>query len=116
MSPGGSIVASFENVESFFALHIPPDHLIRTDFEQEGVIPEVLYGSFENLQSMLGLQITKSNRSKSFERKCFSDFFVLELILVRILKSGEMVGGKIFSSFFVSDLNIEFLEQKDPPH
>ncbi|GKC60409.1 hypothetical protein Tco_1088007 [Tanacetum coccineum] len=34
----------------------------------------------------------------------------------RVLKSGEMVGGKIFCSFFVSDLNIKFLEQKDPPH
>ncbi|GKF70091.1 hypothetical protein Tco_0203148, partial [Tanacetum coccineum] len=42
MSPDGSIVASFENVESFFAVHTPPDHLIRTDFEQEGVIPEVV--------------------------------------------------------------------------
>ncbi|GKC91153.1 hypothetical protein Tco_1151802 [Tanacetum coccineum] len=36
MSPGGSIVASFENVKSFFAVHTPPDHLIRTDFEQKG--------------------------------------------------------------------------------
>ncbi|GJX98106.1 hypothetical protein Tco_0355125 [Tanacetum coccineum] len=47
MSPGGSIVASFENVESFFAVHTPPDHLIRTDFEQEGVIPEVVFDIFE---------------------------------------------------------------------
>ncbi|GJX35224.1 hypothetical protein Tco_0246781 [Tanacetum coccineum] len=43
MSPGGSIVASFENVKSFFAVHTPPDHLIRTDFEQEGVIPEYIF-------------------------------------------------------------------------
>ncbi|GJY66918.1 hypothetical protein Tco_0469156 [Tanacetum coccineum] len=34
MSPGGSIVASFEDVESFFAVYTPPDHLIRTTFEQ----------------------------------------------------------------------------------
>ncbi|GJX12821.1 hypothetical protein Tco_0204579 [Tanacetum coccineum] len=47
MSPGGSIVASFENVESFFVVHTPPDHLIRTDFEQEGVIPEVVFCIFE---------------------------------------------------------------------
>ncbi|GJX71350.1 hypothetical protein Tco_0308521 [Tanacetum coccineum] len=39
MSPRGSIMASFEDVESFFAVHTPPDHLIRTDFEQEGVLP-----------------------------------------------------------------------------
>ncbi|GJS64779.1 hypothetical protein Tco_0679343 [Tanacetum coccineum] len=59
---------------------------------------------------------TKSNRSKSFERKCFRDFLVLEFILMRVLKSGKMIGGQIFCSFFVSDDNIEFLEQKDPPH
>ncbi|GJW35889.1 hypothetical protein Tco_0058809 [Tanacetum coccineum] len=34
----------------------------------------------------------------------------------RVLKSGKMIGGQIFCSFFVSDDNIEFLEQKDPPH
>ncbi|GJR43065.1 hypothetical protein Tco_1311168 [Tanacetum coccineum] len=27
-----------------------------------------------------------------------------------------MIGGQILCSFFVSDDNIEFLEQKDPPH
>ncbi|GKC74094.1 hypothetical protein Tco_1119977, partial [Tanacetum coccineum] len=63
-----------------------------------------------------GTIITKSNQSKSFEWKCFRDFLAFELILVRVLKSGEMIGGEIFCSFFVSDLNIEFLEQKDPPH
>ncbi|GKF87773.1 hypothetical protein Tco_0258650, partial [Tanacetum coccineum] len=47
MSPGG-------NVESFFAVHTPPDHLIRTDFEQEGVIPEVVFDIFEKLVFLLG--------------------------------------------------------------
>ncbi|GKG05207.1 hypothetical protein Tco_0325293, partial [Tanacetum coccineum] len=42
MSPGRSIVASFENVTSFLAVYTPPDHLIRTNFKQEGVIPEVV--------------------------------------------------------------------------
>ncbi|GKB30627.1 hypothetical protein Tco_0870028 [Tanacetum coccineum] len=51
MSPGGSIMASFEYVESFFAVHTLPDHLIRTDFEQEGVIPEVVFYIFEKLVS-----------------------------------------------------------------
>ncbi|GJV45568.1 hypothetical protein Tco_1430104 [Tanacetum coccineum] len=46
----------------------------------------------------------------------FRDFLVLEFILMRVLKSGKMIGGQIFCSFFVSDDNIEFLEQKDPPH
>ncbi|GKG27591.1 hypothetical protein Tco_0405918, partial [Tanacetum coccineum] len=54
--------------------------------------------------------------SKSFERKYFHDFLVLEFILRRVLKSGKMIGGQIRCSFFVSDDNIEFLEQKDPPH
>ncbi|GJV81655.1 hypothetical protein Tco_1517525 [Tanacetum coccineum] len=42
MSPGGSIVASFEYVESFFVVHTPPDHLIRTNFEQDRGPPEVV--------------------------------------------------------------------------
>ncbi|GKA04102.1 hypothetical protein Tco_0676883, partial [Tanacetum coccineum] len=54
MSPGGSIVASFEYVESFFAVHTPPDHLIRINFEQEGVIPEVMFDIFEKLVFLLG--------------------------------------------------------------
>ncbi|GKF87595.1 hypothetical protein Tco_0258472, partial [Tanacetum coccineum] len=54
MSPGGFIVASFENVESFFAVLTPPDHLIRTDFEQEGVIPVVVFDIFEKLVFLLG--------------------------------------------------------------
>ncbi|GJU36911.1 hypothetical protein Tco_1185265 [Tanacetum coccineum] len=33
MSPDEPIVASFENVESFFVVHTLSDHLIRTDFE-----------------------------------------------------------------------------------
>ncbi|GJW20163.1 hypothetical protein Tco_0030785 [Tanacetum coccineum] len=137
MSPGGSIVASFEYVESFFAVHTPPDHLIRTNFKQEEVIPEVVFDIFEKLVFLLGCHSidnevprivvceickpwgtinTKSNRSKSFERKSFCDFLVLEFILMRVLKSGEMIGGQILCSFFVSDDNIKFLEQKDPPH
>ncbi|GJR01115.1 hypothetical protein Tco_0524099 [Tanacetum coccineum] len=59
---------------------------------------------------------SQGDRSKSFERKCFSDFLVLEFILMRVLKSGKMIGGQILCSFFVSDDNIKFLEQKDPPH
>ncbi|GJX81049.1 hypothetical protein Tco_0329198 [Tanacetum coccineum] len=55
----------------------------------------------------------KSNRSKSFEGKCLCDFLVLEFILMRVLKSGKMISGQILFSFFVSDDNIEFLEQKD---
>nr|GEW18729.1 hypothetical protein [Tanacetum cinerariifolium] len=38
MSPGGSIVASLENVNGFPAVYTPSDDLIRTDFEQKGVV------------------------------------------------------------------------------
>ncbi|GJV36223.1 hypothetical protein Tco_1408700 [Tanacetum coccineum] len=49
-------------------------------------------------------------------RASLSDFLVLKFILIRVLKSGKMIGGQILCSFFVSDDNIEFLEQNDPPH
>nr|GEZ09893.1 hypothetical protein [Tanacetum cinerariifolium] len=49
MSPRGSIVASFENGESFFAVHTPPDHLIRTNLEQKGVVPKIVFHIFEKL-------------------------------------------------------------------
>ncbi|GJU17988.1 hypothetical protein Tco_1145954 [Tanacetum coccineum] len=49
MSPGGSIVASFEDVESFFVVRTPSDHLIRTYFEQE-----VMFNIFEILVLLLG--------------------------------------------------------------
>nr|GFB53123.1 hypothetical protein [Tanacetum cinerariifolium] len=54
MSLRGSIVASFENVESFFAVHTPPDHLIRADFKQKGVVPKIVSLVFEKLVFLLG--------------------------------------------------------------
>ncbi|GJY00361.1 hypothetical protein Tco_0357379 [Tanacetum coccineum] len=54
MSPGESIVGKLEYVESFFAVHTPPDHLIRTDFEQEGVVPKIVLYIFEELVFLLG--------------------------------------------------------------
>nr|GEW64668.1 hypothetical protein [Tanacetum cinerariifolium] len=41
VSTGGSIMASLENVNGILAVNTPPDGLIHTDFEQEGVVPEV---------------------------------------------------------------------------
>ncbi|GJW63434.1 hypothetical protein Tco_0115318 [Tanacetum coccineum] len=87
MSPGGSIVASFENVESFFVVHTPPDHLIRTDFEQEGVIPEVVFDIFEKLHEEQPIQ--------EFQEEMFRDFLVLEFILMRVLN--VLVGNVVFS-------------------
>nr|GFA26859.1 hypothetical protein [Tanacetum cinerariifolium] len=54
MSPDGSIVASLENVNGFLTVYTPSDHLIRTDFEQEGVVPKVMLHIFEELVLLLG--------------------------------------------------------------
>ncbi|GJR01803.1 hypothetical protein Tco_0524787 [Tanacetum coccineum] len=82
-----------------------------TEFEQEGVIPE-----FAKSDKTMGYFHHEEQTIQSDERKCFRDFLVLEFILMRVLKSGKMIGGQILCSFLVSDDNIEFLEQKDPPH
>nr|GEX29166.1 hypothetical protein [Tanacetum cinerariifolium] len=54
MSPGGSIVASLENINGFLVVNTPPDDLIRTDFEQEGVVPKVMLHIFEEFVLLLG--------------------------------------------------------------
>nr|GEV43703.1 hypothetical protein [Tanacetum cinerariifolium] len=53
MSPGGSIVASLENVNGFLAVYTPPDDLIRTDFGKKGVVPKVMLHIFEELVLLL---------------------------------------------------------------
>nr|GEV51318.1 reverse transcriptase domain-containing protein [Tanacetum cinerariifolium] len=60
MSPRGSIVASFENVKSFFAVHTPPDHLIRADLKQKGVVSKIR-------EDERGILLKKvSHRSRNF--------------------------------------------------
>nr|GFC83217.1 hypothetical protein [Tanacetum cinerariifolium] len=54
MSPGGSIVASLENVNGFLAMNTPPDDLIRTYFKQEGVVPKVMLHILEEFVLLLG--------------------------------------------------------------
>nr|GEY83514.1 reverse transcriptase domain-containing protein [Tanacetum cinerariifolium] len=54
MSLGGSIVASLENINSFLAVYTPPNGLIRTDFEQEGVVPKVMLHIFKEFVLLLG--------------------------------------------------------------
>ncbi|GKB72416.1 hypothetical protein Tco_0933828 [Tanacetum coccineum] len=137
MSPRGSIMASFEDVESFLAVHTPPDHLIRTYLKQEGVVPKVVFDVFEKLSFLLGrhsfdhkiprmvvykigkpwgiIISTKSNHPKCLERKGFRNFLFLKLTLMEIFKSGKVVGGEIFCSFFITDNYIKFLEQQNPP-
>nr|GEU76758.1 reverse transcriptase domain-containing protein [Tanacetum cinerariifolium] len=53
MSPRGSIVASFKNFESFFAVRTPPDHLIRANLKQKRVVPEIVFHILEKLVLLL---------------------------------------------------------------
>ncbi|GJW60428.1 hypothetical protein Tco_0109763 [Tanacetum coccineum] len=112
MSHGGSFMASFENcLDASLPAH--RGSFDRTDFEQRrGPHPRIC----EICQHGGTNQHEEHTDPKSLRRKCFRDFLVLEFILMRVLKSGKMIGGQILCSFFVSDDNIEFLEQKDPPH
>nr|GEV65312.1 hypothetical protein [Tanacetum cinerariifolium] len=54
MSPGGSIVASLENVNDCLAVYTPSDDLIRTYFKQKGVVPEIMLHIFEEFVFLLG--------------------------------------------------------------
>nr|GEV25990.1 hypothetical protein [Tanacetum cinerariifolium] len=54
MSLGGSIVASLENVNGFLAVYTPSDDLIRTDFEQKGVVPKIMFHILEEFVFLLG--------------------------------------------------------------
>nr|GEX31866.1 hypothetical protein [Tanacetum cinerariifolium] len=54
MSPDGSIVASLKNINGFLAVNTPPDDLIRTDFEQERVVPKVMLHIFKEFVLLLG--------------------------------------------------------------
>nr|GEV28565.1 hypothetical protein [Tanacetum cinerariifolium] len=49
-----SIVASLENDNGFLAVYTPSDDLIRTDFEQKGVVPEVMLHIFKEFVFLLG--------------------------------------------------------------
>ncbi|GJY59829.1 hypothetical protein Tco_0459721 [Tanacetum coccineum] len=116
MSPGESIVASFEYVESFFAMHTPPvisipQHLNKKGYPRKLSLTflkncfsvgrtyldnEIHRMVFSKICKQWGTSTRKSNDSKSFERKCFRDFLVLEFFLMRVLKSGKMIGGPDF--------------------
>nr|GEV31942.1 hypothetical protein [Tanacetum cinerariifolium] len=54
MSPGGSIVASLENVNGFLAVNTPLGDVIRTYFKQKGVVPKVMLHIFEEFILLLG--------------------------------------------------------------
>nr|GFA37665.1 hypothetical protein [Tanacetum cinerariifolium] len=54
VSPGRSIVASLKNVNDFLAVNTPPYDLIRTDFEQEWIVPKLMLHIFEEFVLLLG--------------------------------------------------------------
>ncbi|GJW95271.1 hypothetical protein Tco_0174943 [Tanacetum coccineum] len=106
MSPVGHalFVAASEDVESFFAVHTPPDHLIRTYLEQEGVVPEVI-GHYQHDRATI----------KEFEGKCFVISLLSNLFILNeefsCLK--DVSAARFSDPFLFSDDNFEFLEQKD---
>ncbi|GJV96409.1 putative reverse transcriptase domain-containing protein [Tanacetum coccineum] len=129
----------FENVES----SLPCSHhgsFERKDFEQEkGLFPEVVFdifeknlffclddipltmksphGSLQNLQTM-GYYQHEEQPIQEFREEMFPWIPCSLVYLDEVLKSAErLIGGQLlWPPFFVSDDNIEFLEQKDPPH
>nr|GEX55479.1 hypothetical protein [Tanacetum cinerariifolium] len=54
MSPDGSIVASLKNFNGFLAVNTHSGDLICTDFEQKGVVPEVMLHILEEFVLLLG--------------------------------------------------------------
>nr|GEX60088.1 hypothetical protein [Tanacetum cinerariifolium] len=54
MSPGGSLVASLENVNGFLVVYTPSDDLIHTDFEKKGVVSKVMLHILEEFVFLLG--------------------------------------------------------------
>ncbi|GKF42872.1 hypothetical protein Tco_0126214, partial [Tanacetum coccineum] len=47
MSTGGTIVVSYEDVIGFLAKDTTSKNLIRTDFKQKGIFPEIMLHVFE---------------------------------------------------------------------
>nr|GEX53433.1 putative ribonuclease H-like domain-containing protein [Tanacetum cinerariifolium] len=83
VSPGGSIVASLENVNDFLSVNTPHDDLIRTDFEQEGVVTKVKLHTFEEFVLLLGRhslnnEVPRMEKNPS-EQSRFEIFFSKEI-------------------------------------
>ena len=137
MSPRGSTMACLKNFNGFRTVNTPPDHLIRTDFEQVGVVSKIMLDIFKEFLLLLGrhpfpnefprMVIRKigepwgtlvkfSHTPKCLERKCIVDFLILKNTLMGVLKSRKVIGSKILSSFLVSNFNFEFLKEENPPH
>nr|GEZ36471.1 hypothetical protein [Tanacetum cinerariifolium] len=101
MSPGGSIVASLENVNGFLAVNIPPDDLINTDFEQKGVVPKVTLHILEEFVLLLGRH--------SLTNK------IPHMVVCKVGKPwGKMIGGKILISFCINYFEFELLKEENP--
>nr|GEV89659.1 reverse transcriptase domain-containing protein [Tanacetum cinerariifolium] len=83
MSPGGSIVASLENVKGFLTLNIQPDDLICTDFKQEGIVPKVMLHIFEEFVLLLRRHSLNNKdprmEENPSEQSCLGIFFRKEI-------------------------------------
>nr|GEU97483.1 hypothetical protein [Tanacetum cinerariifolium] len=102
ISPGGSIVASLENVNGFLAVNTPPDDLIRIDFEQKGVVLKVMLHIFEEFVLFLGrhslnneIPCMEENPSEQFRLRIFLSKEIFEGGVIRIhnaLVHDEVIG------------------------
>nr|GEV15830.1 hypothetical protein [Tanacetum cinerariifolium] len=83
MSSGGSIMASLKNVNSFLAVNTPLDDLIRTDFEQEGVVPKFAksanHGVLESPQKETMLSVSRGKKENPPEQSRLGIFFSKEI-------------------------------------
>ncbi|GJR43460.1 hypothetical protein Tco_1041188 [Tanacetum coccineum] len=61
--------------------------------------------------------ILKSTEPRVLREKCFNDYYVLEFVLMRFSKSGQMIAVRSQPLFYVLEFHIKFLGAigKPPP-
>ncbi|GJR01555.1 hypothetical protein Tco_0506363 [Tanacetum coccineum] len=107
MSPRGSIMASFEDVESFLAVHTPSGFNYLQYLKQEGVSSKSV---FESLKNFFSAGTTSFDHKIPYGICIFGNHRAIIINHER-----KVVGGEIFCSFFITDNDIKFLEQQNPP-
>nr|GEW81020.1 hypothetical protein [Tanacetum cinerariifolium] len=106
MSPDGSIVVSLENVNGFLAVNTPPDDLIRTDFEQKGVVPKGMLHIVEEFVLLLGRH-SLNNEIPRMEKNP-SEQSRLGIFLSKEIFEGGVI--RIHNAFVHDEVRPEFLE------
>nr|GEU62492.1 hypothetical protein [Tanacetum cinerariifolium]GEX11218.1 hypothetical protein [Tanacetum cinerariifolium] len=109
MSPGGSIVASLENINGFLDVNTPPDDLIRTYFDQEGVVPKVMLHIFKEFVLLLGRHPFYNEVPHMVVCKMGKPWCTLvttKRYHVKCLKGSQLL--------FITDSDIKFLQEENP--